>query len=75
MSQELPTRIGFDEALALIRAFAPRLSSERVPLARARGAVLAADLVAELALPGFDNSAMDGFALRADEANAAAESG
>jgi molybdopterin molybdotransferase len=75
VSQDVPTRIGFDEALALIRAFAPRLPSERVPLSRARGAVLAGDLAADLALPGFDNSAMDGFALRADEASAAAETG
>lgn len=75
MSQDFPTRIGFDEALALIHAAAPRLSSERVPLSRARGAVLAADLAAEIALPGFDNSAMDGFALRADEANAATDTG
>jgi molybdopterin molybdotransferase len=75
VSQDVPTRIGFDEALALVRAFARQLSSERAPLSRARGAVLAADLVADLALPGFDNSAMDGFALRADEANAAAETG
>ncbi|TNJ34640.1 gephyrin-like molybdotransferase Glp [Arenimonas terrae] len=75
MSQDVPTRIGFDEALALIHAFAPRLSNERVPLSRARGGVLAGDLVAELALPGFDNSAMDGFAVRADEANAATETG
>jgi molybdopterin molybdotransferase len=75
VSQDVPTRIGFDEALALIRAAAPRASTERVPLSRARGAVLAADLVAGIALPGFDNSAMDGFALRADEANAAAGSG
>ena len=75
MNQDVPTRIGFDEAEALIRAHAPCLGVERVPLSRARGAVLAADLVAELALPGFDNSAMDGFALRADEANAAADAG
>ncbi|RJQ86018.1 molybdopterin molybdotransferase MoeA [Amycolatopsis panacis] len=36
-----------------------------VPLARAAGLVLAADLSAEVALPPFDNSAMDGYAVRA----------
>ena len=36
-----------------------------VPLARALGLVLADDVVAGLSLPGFDNSAMDGYAVRA----------
>lgn len=35
-----------------------------VPLAEADGLVLAADLVAKVALPTFDNSAMDGYAVR-----------
>ena len=43
----------------------PRLASERVPLDQAAGRILAADLVATRALPGFDNSAMDGYAARA----------
>ena len=42
----------------------PRLASERVRLDRAAGRVLAADVVATRALPGFDNSAMDGYAAR-----------
>lgn len=75
MSQDFPTRIGFDEAIALIAARVSRLSTERVPLSRARGAILAADLIAPIALPGFDNSAMDGFAVRAEDANAAMETG
>ncbi len=36
-----------------------------LPLAQAEGLVLAADVVAGLSLPGFDNSAMDGYAVRA----------
>ncbi|MCF7220496.1 gephyrin-like molybdotransferase Glp [Marilutibacter chinensis] len=61
-----PTRILFDEALAIIREVAQmhRLDAETVPLARCHGRVLAVDLVAPIALPPFDNSAMDGFALR-----------
>jgi molybdopterin molybdotransferase len=43
----------------------PRLARELVPLEAARGRILAADLVATRALPGFDNSAMDGYAARA----------
>ena len=38
-----------------------------VPLADTLGLVLAADVVAPLSLPGFDNSAMDGYAVVADD--------
>jgi molybdopterin molybdotransferase len=43
----------------------PRLARELVPLDAACGRVLADDIVAGRALPGFDNSAMDGYAARA----------
>ncbi len=61
-----PTRIGFDEARAIIERVAAerRLPAERVSLAKAHGRVLANDLVATIEQPGFDNSAMDGFALQ-----------
>lgn len=45
----------------------PRLASELVPLEQATGRILAADVVARRALPGFDNSAMDGYAARSAE--------
>ena len=49
-------------------------SAVTVPLAAAEGLVLAADVVAPLSLPGFDNSAMDGYAVLAtDIAGATAE--
>jgi molybdopterin molybdotransferase len=38
-----------------------------VSLAEALGLVLATDIVAPLSLPGFDNSAMDGYAVMADD--------
>jgi molybdopterin molybdotransferase len=62
-----PTGIAFDEALAIVRdlAAARRLPDERAALSRAHGRVLAQDVDATLAQPPFDNSAMDGFALRA----------
>jgi molybdopterin molybdotransferase len=44
------------------------MPAELVPLARARGRVLAEPLRAGVALPPFDNSAMDGYALRAVDA-------
>ena len=61
-----PTRIGLDEALAIVRAVAAkrRLGSESLALQRAHGRVLARDLQTVVDQPGFDNSAMDGFALR-----------
>ncbi len=45
----------------------PRLSAELVPLDASIGRILAADIVAARALPGFDNSAMDGYAVRSSE--------
>lgn len=54
-----------DEALRFIYDHAPVLGAEKVPLARSVDRVLAEDVRAAAALPPFDNSAMDGFALRA----------
>jgi molybdopterin molybdotransferase len=61
-----PVRIAFSEALASVRgvAAARDLGTERLTLGRAHGRVLAEDIVAGVAIPGFDNAAMDGFALR-----------
>ncbi|OSC32437.1 molybdopterin molybdenumtransferase [Mycobacterium vulneris] len=42
-----------------------------VPLTEAQGLVLAEDVVAQLALPVFDNSAMDGYAVRAEDTSGA----
>jgi molybdopterin molybdotransferase len=42
-----------------------------VPLTEAQGLVLADDVVAQLPLPVFDNSAMDGYAVRAEDISAA----
>jgi molybdopterin molybdotransferase len=63
---DIPQRIGFAQAQAIVAkvAAAHVLPIERRALTRALGAVLAEDVVAGVALPGFDNSAMDGFAVR-----------
>ena len=55
------------EALRAVIAKVARLPVETVPLAKARGRVLAADVLASRTLPGFDNSAMDGYAARSSE--------
>jgi molybdopterin molybdotransferase len=63
---DFPTGLSFDEALAIIENVAQerRLPTERIGLARTHGRVLAQDLIASMELPAFDNSAMDGYALR-----------
>jgi molybdopterin molybdotransferase len=62
-----PTRIAYAEACAIIDRVAADalLPIEGAPLSRALGRVLAEDLVSTQDLPPFDNSAMDGFAVRA----------
>ena len=58
----------------ILSALAP-LSAETVPVTAAHGRILAEDTFAAVDLPGFDNSAMDGYAVRAAElAGAGAES-
>ncbi|RNF85370.1 molybdopterin molybdotransferase MoeA [Montanilutibacter psychrotolerans] len=63
---EFPTGLLFDDALAIVTqvASAHRLASESLALGRCHGRVLAQDVHAPIALPSFDNSAMDGFAFR-----------
>lgn len=56
------------EARRLLLGRVERGESEQVALAECRGRVTAAALRAPVALPGFDNSAMDGYAMRAADA-------
>ena len=60
------TRSVEEHRAAVAELLAP-LPVEQVPLGRARGRVLAEALVAGIALPPFDNSAMDGYAVRATD--------
>lgn len=55
--------IGYEQALALLLEGVARRDSETVASADAVDRVLAADVVSPVALPRFDNAAMDGFAL------------
>lgn len=61
------------EALDAIVRRAQPLAPERVSLPEARGRVLAAPLRAREDLPPFDHSAMDGWAVRADDVASASE--
>ena len=56
-----------EEHRAVVASLLAPMPAEEVALYAARGRVLAADVVAGTALPSFDNSAMDGYAVRAAE--------
>jgi molybdopterin molybdotransferase len=56
-----------EEHQAVVAALLPDMPEEEVALAAAHNRVLARDLTAAVPLPGFDNSAMDGYAARSAE--------
>ncbi|MCX7621489.1 MAG: molybdopterin molybdotransferase MoeA [Acidimicrobiales bacterium] len=57
--------ISLEEAQSYVLATCLPLAPKRVSVTDALGMVLAEELVAREAVPGFDNSAMDGYAVRA----------
>jgi molybdopterin molybdotransferase len=63
------------EARARVLAAVEALETIRLPISEARGAVVAEDLYAPHALPRFDNSAMDGYAVLAGDTTGASEQG
>jgi len=67
---EIPKRtaVSVAEARELILASLPALGVETVGLREATDRVLAEDIAAERLIPPRDNSAMDGYALRAEDA-------
>jgi molybdopterin molybdotransferase len=57
--------LSLDAALAQLLAHASAIpETQTLPTLQAQGRVLAKPLVSDLQVPGFDNSAMDGYALR-----------
>ncbi|GAB2561014.1 molybdopterin molybdotransferase MoeA [Dyella jejuensis] len=58
--------LAYDAALRIVLEHSSALPTQACPLAACLDRVLAAPIVSEAALPPFDNSAMDGFALRGD---------
>ncbi len=61
----------FEEARRIILDAVSPLGAELVPLLDAVGRVLAEDVAAPRELPAWDNSAMDGYAVRAESAGSA----
>jgi molybdopterin molybdotransferase len=66
-----PEPIELERAREIVLARAAPLAAERVPLREALGRRLGEDLVAAEPVPGLDNSAMDGFAVRAADTRGA----
>lgn len=68
---DFPTRISYEDASRIVERVAGerRLGRERLAIRRADARIMAQDLSAPIALPVFDNSRMDGFALRHADLN------
>ncbi len=64
-------RLSVQEALQRILAGFQPTDVGQIPLAKAAGRVLAQDLIAGQDMPAFDNSGMDGFAVRAADIRSA----
>ena len=62
-----PKLTSADDALERILASVPALPAVETPLLDALGLVLAEDVAADLDVPPFRNSAMDGYAVRGDD--------
>jgi molybdopterin molybdotransferase len=67
--------LSVEEARELVLGRCSRLSAENVGLLDALGRVLAADIIADIDIAPFDNSAMDGFAVRAADTTDASGEG
>lgn len=59
--------LNVDHALELVLEHIHPLPAENVTLAQALGRVLAEDITADVSIPPFPNSSMDGYALRAED--------
>ncbi|RRO15459.1 molybdopterin molybdenumtransferase MoeA [Saccharopolyspora rhizosphaerae] len=62
-----------DEQLARVLTAAVRPAPVRVAISEAQGLLCAEEVVAERALPGFDQAAVDGYAVRSVDVQSAAE--
>lgn len=59
--------IAFEKAMELVLKHTPVLSSTEKRITELRSEILAEDVIAPVSLPYFSNSAMDGFALKAED--------
>jgi molybdopterin molybdotransferase len=68
---ETPYYISLEEAINITHKSPLSIESEQVSLDEAHGRILATDLSSKVNDPPFDNSAMDGFAVRFEDTNSA----
>ena len=66
--------VSVDEAVRIARSLAPPPVTEEGRLDEAEGRVLAGPVTADIDIPGFSRSTVDGYALRADDTTGASES-
>jgi len=64
---EVPYFITLDEAVNIVKQYPLSLMAENISLDDAHGRILATDLASKVDDPAFDNSAMDGFAMRFED--------
>ncbi len=63
--------ISVEEALSHILSHVAPLDPEPIPILEAQGRVLAEEIVSDINIPPFNNSAMDGYAVRAEDVKVA----
>ncbi len=61
--------VTIDQALELIYKHTPKRSTKFLPLEQALGSTLAEEIVSTHSLPPYDNSAMDGYAVKVSDAS------
>jgi len=66
--------ISVEEALEKVLSYVEVLEPEQKPILECLGQVLAEDVYSTIDIPPLDNSAMDGYAVRADDTRGASES-
>jgi molybdopterin molybdotransferase len=64
---EVPYFVTLDEAVHIVKQYPLALDNENLALDDAHGRILARDLASKVNDPAFDNSAMDGFAMRFED--------
>lgn len=70
---DMKIKLWADEARDLLLTLPMKLQTETIPLAAACSRVLASDITTQLAMPPFDRSPYDGYALRSQDASGASE--
>ncbi len=64
------TLMSYDKAIEIVLENTKEIGSEKVALTQALGRVLAKDILSDIDVPMFDNSAMDGYAVKYEDIKA-----